>query len=161
MRGRTATCEEDAVSWPKGRSRKPQQQQQQQQPEADAEHEPAHVSEPSEPKPAAGESKTAGVTKTKGSKPQQAKGKDVPRAPWRLPKEVTLAERLRDKAKEVEWEDRSEQVYTHIDPELIENIRRQEGVELQWCTESVLGQAVPERISNYERNGWERLSPGD
>jgi hypothetical protein len=84
-------------------------------------------------------------------KPQQSKAKDDVRKPW------TLKERLKAKAKDVEWEDRSEQVSTHIDPELVANLRR-EGIVLQWCTETVLGKEFPERMSQFERNGWERLS---
>src|SRR5262249_43540102 len=91
--------------------------------------------------------------RSKTSSPQP----DV-RKPWRL-KDDELVERLKAKGQEIEWQDYSNDILTNIDPATIAGLRS-EGIALQWCTTSVLGQEFPQRMSEFERNGWVPLEPG-
>lgn|SRR5262249_27014581 len=160
------------MSWPKGKSRKPKPEQQ---PAADGEREPGLIDPVELLDPAESQSKTPSASK---SKPHQTKAKtqqtraqqqakaqikaaeDTPRKPWVLRKD-DLVKRLKADARDIEWQDYSGDISTHIDPEKLRNIRHEYGAVLQWCTETVLGKDFPERMINYERNGWVRLEPGD
>jgi hypothetical protein len=147
------------MAWPRGRSRKPQPQPEQQQPPADAEHKPALVTEPagkvSEPKPDAAASKT--VSK---SKLQQAKAKDT-RKPWRAPKEEdSLVDRVKAKAKGLEWRDRSSDDLLSL-PEEAHQWLREQNLVAQWISISVLGQPQERHVAQFKANGWEPAQPGD
>ena len=133
------------MAWPKGKSRKPQPEQKL---ETDAELiDPADLLD-------ADASKGRRKPSTSKPEPKAAKAKaDAPK--W------TIKERIAQAAEEADWRDRSDEVSTHIDREVLEDIRNEYGCVLQWWTESVLGQEFPERMNQAQLNGWLPLQPGD
>lgn len=46
-----------------------------------------------------------------------------------------------------------------IDTELLAKVRQEYGADLQWVTDSVLGQATPQVRMSYEVNAWEPVTP--
>jgi hypothetical protein len=140
------------MAWPKGRSRKPQQQPEQQQPAAGAEV----ANKGDEPKPEA--SKV--VSKSKAQQAKASKAQDAPRAKWRLPKEVTLAERAKAVSRDVEWRDRSGDDLLAL-PEEAHQWLRDQHLVAQWIATSVLGQEQRRHVAQMQANGWEPVQPGE